>query len=162
MIYPHTTRAPDQLIAYENNARTHSDYQIAQLKRSMTEFGFTNPVLIDEKDTVIAGHGRIMAALSLDLPEIPCIVLEGLSKAQKKALVIADNQLALNAGWDNDILASEITGLNDVDYDLTLLGFDNHQIDHILNGTNLESPIDDDDEQPKRKKTCPHCGEVID
>lgn len=112
------------LIPYVRNSRTHSDEQVAQIAASIREFGFTNPVLIDESNGVIAGHGRLLAARKLKLDEVPCIVLKGLSDAQRRAYVIADNQLALNAGWDLDALKIEIDHLKSVDFDVDLLGFD--------------------------------------
>jgi len=112
------------LIPYVNNTRTHSDEQVQQIASSIKEFGFTNPILLDEKDGVIAGHGRIMAAKLLKLDEVPTITLAGLSEAQIKAYIIADNKLALNAGWDEELLKVEIEALQDMDFDIDLLGFD--------------------------------------
>tara|TARA_R110000803_G_scaffold42747_1_gene91515 strand:- start:1191 stop:1733 length:543 start_codon:yes stop_codon:yes gene_type:complete len=112
------------LVPYENNSRTHSKEQVEQIKRSMTEFGFTNPILIDEHNGIIAGHGRLQAAQELGIKLVPTILLEGLTKAQRKAYVIADNQLALNAEWDLDTLKLEIELLDSLDFDLDLLGFD--------------------------------------
>ncbi|HCX20911.1 MAG TPA: hypothetical protein DHN29_03290, partial [Cytophagales bacterium] len=120
------------LIPYVNNSRTHSDDQTNQIAASIQEFGFTNPVLINKEHSVIAGHGRIQAANKLGIDKIPCIVLEGLTKAQEKAYVIADNQLALNAGWDLDTLKLELDHLKKVDFDIDLLGFDDGFIDDLL------------------------------
>jgi len=103
------------LIPYVNNSRTHSDEQVTQVAASIREFGFTNPILIDDEGTIIAGHGRLMAAKKLNMEEVPCITLCGLTEAQKKAYVIADNQLALNAGWDVDMLKLEIETLDEMD-----------------------------------------------
>lgn len=114
----------DLLIPYALNSRTHSDNQVAQIAASIREFGFTNPILIDESNGIIAGHGRLLAARKLQLDEVPCIVLSGLSDAQKRAYVIADNQLALNAGWDLEALRLEIEHLKSVEFDVELLGFD--------------------------------------
>ena len=114
----------DVLIPYVRNARTHSDEQVAQICGSIKEFGFTNPVLIDSDKVIIAGHGRVMAAQRMGLSEVPCIKLDYLTEAQKKAYIIADNQLALNAGWNEELLALEIEELNDLDFNLDLLGFD--------------------------------------
>ena len=124
------------LIPYVNNSRTHSDEQVQQIAASIKEFGFTNPILLDEDDGVIAGHGRIKAAHILNMPEVPTINLSNLSEAQKKAYVIADNQLALNAGWDLDKLKIEVEGLEELDFNLDLLGFD----DDFLNGLLIEEP----------------------
>tara|TARA_R110000868_G_C10972576_1_gene770467 strand:+ start:2513 stop:3733 length:1221 start_codon:yes stop_codon:yes gene_type:complete len=112
-----------ELVKYEANSRTHSDEQIAKIVRSINEFGFTNPLLIDESNGIIAGHGRLAAALVAGLTELPCIVLPGLSEAQKAALVIADNKIALDAGWDKQILLDQFAFLKQFDYDLTLTGF---------------------------------------
>lgn len=121
-----------RLIPYVNNSRTHSEEQVAQVAASIREFGFTNPILIDESDSIIAGHGRLMAAQKLGLDEVPCIRLEHLSDAQKKAYVIADNKLALNAGWDDELLKIEIETLSDLDFDLELLGFDVRELTNII------------------------------
>lgn len=98
----------DKLIPYATNSRSHSDAQIAQVAASIKEFGFTNPILIDEEGVIIAGHGRLLAARQLSMKEVPTITLAGLSRAQRKAYVIADNKLALNAGWDDELLALEV------------------------------------------------------
>lgn len=121
-----------ELVKYEANSRTHSDEQIAKIVRSITEFGFTNPLLIDERNVIIAGHGRLAAALSLGMDELPCVVLAGLSDAQKAALVIADNKIALDAGWDRDILLHQFEFLKQFDYDLTLTGFDLEELCEIF------------------------------
>jgi hypothetical protein len=121
-----------ELVKYDANSRTHSDEQIAKIVRSINEFGFTNPLLIDENNVIIAGHGRLAAALSAGLDELPCIVLDGLSDAQKAALVIADNKIALDAGWDREILLSQFDFLKQYDYDLTLTGFDLEELCEIF------------------------------
>ena len=108
---------------YENNPRTHSESQIDRLVRSLKEFGFTNPVLIDKNLNVVAGHGRLLAAEILNLEKIPTISLEHLTEDQRKAYVIADNQLALASGWDDDLLQSELAALADAGFDLTVLGW---------------------------------------
>jgi len=125
------------------NARTHPKRQIEQLMRSIQEFGFTNPILIDEGDVLIAGHGRLRAAKEIGLAEVPTIMLEGLSAAQKKALRLADNKIALNAGWDLEVLKLELEeiGSIDVEYDLSLTGFSSGEIDVVLKAAN-----DPDDE----------------
>lgn len=111
------------LIPYARNSRTHSDEQVSQIMGSIKEFGWTNPVLIDESGGIIAGHGRVLAAQRLGEYEVPCIVLSGLTEAQKKAYIIADNKLALNAGWDEELLRLEFLELQDLGYDLELTGF---------------------------------------
>ena len=113
----------DDLVPYARNSRTHSDEQVSQIAASIKEFGFTNPVLIDDEGGIIAGHGRCMAARKLKLETVPCIRLTGLTEAQKKAYIISDNKLALNAGWDDEMLAIEIQELQDMDFDVELTGF---------------------------------------
>jgi len=125
-------RQIDDLIPYVNNSRTHSDEQVTQVASSIKEFGFTNPILVDDQGGIIAGHGRLMAARKLGMDEVPTIVLGGLSDAQRKAYVIADNKLALNSGWDEDLLKIEIEELGMLDFDLGLLGFDDGELDSIL------------------------------
>lgn len=132
------------LIPYVNNSRTHSDEQVAQVAASIQEFGFTNPILIDEKSSIIAGHGRLMAARKLGLDSVPTIRLDGLTEAQKKAYVIADNQLALNAGWDLDLLKVEMENLQELDFNLDLLGFDDEFIDGLLEPEEVEGLTDED------------------
>src|SRR5271169_6886027 len=112
----------DQLIPYARNARTHSDAQVAQIAASITEFGFNNPILVDTKAGIIAGHGRLLAARKLKLTEVPVIVLDHLTETQKRAYVIADNQLALNAGWDADLLRLELVALQEENFDVSLIG----------------------------------------
>lgn len=148
MSHSNVQRKIADLIPYVNNARTHSEQQVTQVAASIREFGFTNPILIDDNNSIIAGHGRLLAAKKLELDEVPCIVLKGLTEAQKKAYVIADNQLALNAGWDVDLLKLEIEGLEELDFDLDLLGFD----DDFLSGLLEEEPsegLTDEDEVPE-------------
>ena len=113
----------NDLKPYENNPRTHSAPQLDRLVRSLQEFGFTNPILVDDDLNVIAGHGRLMAAQAIDLKTVPTISLGHLSETQRQAYIIADNQLALASGWDDDILQSELNALSEAGYDLTLLGW---------------------------------------
>jgi ParB family chromosome partitioning protein len=117
---------------YSGNSRVHSTDQIDQIVRSINEFGFTNPILLGDGNEVVAGHGRLQAALRLNLDFVPTITLEGLTKAQRKAYVIADNQLALNAGWDFDALRIEIEDLDSLDFNLGLLGFGEQELERIL------------------------------
>jgi hypothetical protein len=126
------------LIPYVGNSRTHSDTQIAQVASSIKEFGFTNPILIDESNGIIAGHGRLMAAKKLGLSEVPTITLEGLTEAQKKAYVIADNKLALNAGWDEQTLMTELQQLQKLDFDLELTGFDLDELARMFDDQKIE------------------------
>jgi hypothetical protein len=123
-----------RLVPYIRNARTHSADQIAQIAASIAEFGFTNPILIGEDDVIIAGHGRLMAAQTLGLPDVPVIVLDHLSESQRRALVLADNRIAENAGWDNAMLASELAALRDENFDLDMIGFDEAELDELLAG----------------------------
>jgi len=125
-------RSVAKLIPYASNSRTHSDAQVAQIAASIKEFGWTNPILVSGDNSIIAGHGRLMAARKLEMEEVPVIVLDHLSKAQQRALVIADNQLALNAGWDLGMLKAEIEDLKLDDFNIALLGFDDKFLD-VLN-----------------------------
>ncbi len=122
----------DELIPYSKNARTHSESQVAQIAASIIEFGFTNPVLIDGEKGIIAGHGRLMAAKKLGLKEVPVVVLDHLSETQKKAYIIADNKLAENAGWDEEILASELADLKNEDFNIDLIGFEDQELEKIF------------------------------
>lgn len=116
------------LIPYARNSRTHSDEQVSQIAASIREFGFTNPVIVDDKNNIIAGHGRVLAAQKLKMTEVPCVVVTGWTEAQKKAYVIADNKLALNAGWDDKMLALEFDELQELGFDLSLTGFTGDEI----------------------------------
>jgi DNA modification methylase len=149
------TRPVADLIPYIANSRTHSDAQVAQIAASIKEFGWTNPILIDGDNTIIAGHGRLLAARKLGMESVPAIVLDHLSKAQQRALVIADNQLALNAGWDMDMLKAEIEDLKLDDFDLGLLGFDDKFLDGLLIPEPTEGLTDEDavPEVPETPKT---------
>ena len=144
VVYRKTT----DLIPYVNNSRTHSDEQVTQVASSIKEFGFTNPLLIDEQGGIIAGHGRLMAADKLGLEQVPTITLVGLSDAQRKAYVIADNKLALNSGWDNELLALEIEQLKGLDFDIDLLGFDKDELADLLPDIE-ELPDGDEDAVPE-------------
>lgn len=147
----------NDLIPYINNSRTHSEEQVNQIVASINEFGFTNPLLIDEKDNIIAGHGRLLASKKLKMEEVPCIVLSGLTEAQKKAYIIADNKMALNAGWDEELLKIELENLKELDFDLELTGFNVDELDDILKPIEEEKEIVEDDfdieppEEPKAK-----------
>ena len=147
---------------YSGNSRTHSTDQIDQIVRSINELGFTNPVLLGDGNEIVAGHGRLQAALRLNLDFVPTITLEGLTKAQRKAYVIADNQLALNAGWDNSILGQELSELEKLNFDLDLIGFDNNEISGLMFEDKEHYPdssakeIDPDDYNMGHQ--CPKCG----
>ncbi len=133
-----------ELVPYDKNSRTHTDQQINQIVKSIKEFGFTNPVLVDKDNGIIAGHARVQAAKKMGMASVPCIRLSNLTSAQKRAYVIADNKLALNAGWDSDALKFEITGLKDEDFDLSLTGFDQGEIEQILIGNGNDGLTDQD------------------
>jgi DNA modification methylase len=146
------------LIPYAKNSRTHSDAQVAQIAGSIKEFGFNNPVLIDEDNGIIAGHGRVLAAQKLGLQAVPCIRLAHLSDTQRKAYVIADNRLALNAGWDDQMLTIELQELNAESFDLSLLGFEADELNALLNPIKETEGLTDEDavpEVPKEPKTKP-------
>lgn len=147
----------NELKPYENNSRTHDESQIKQICESIKEYGWTNPVLIDEKGMIIAGHGRVEAGKKLDIKEVPCIVLSGLTEAQKKAYVIADNKMALNAGWNEELLKTELENLKELDFDLELTGFNIDELDELFKEDEEEQEIVEDDfdieppEEPKAK-----------
>ncbi len=137
------------LVPYARNARTHSEEQVAQIAASIREFGWTVPVLLDEADGIIAGHGRILAARKLGIDEVPCMVAVGWSDAQRRAYVIADNKLALNAGWDEALLGLELGELRDAGFDLQLTGFDGEELDLLLSQEEAAQPgLTDDDAVP--------------
>ena len=141
------TRKVSDLIPYINNSRTHSEEQINQIISSIKEFGFTNPILLEEENGIIAGHGRLMAVQKMGWSEVPCVTIKGLTKTQIKALNIADNQIALNAGWDLDKLKLEVKGLDEDSFNLDVLGFSKNQIDDFLFEETLG--LTDEDEVPK-------------
>ena len=128
------TVAVERLIPYARNSRTHSPEQVAQIAASIREFGFTNPVLIDAEGGIIAGHGRVMGARQLQMADVPCIRLGHLTEAQRRAYVIADNKLAANAGWDEEMLGLELRELMAAGYDVGLTGFELPEIDELVAG----------------------------
>jgi site-specific DNA-methyltransferase (adenine-specific) len=142
-------RKIEALIPYVNNSRTHSDEQVAQIAASVREFGWTNPILVDGQNGIIAGHGRLAAARKLGLTEVPVIVLDHLSEAQKKALVIADNKLASNAGWDDEMLRLELGDLQEMGFDATIAGFTTEELDALLNVTEVTDGLTDEDDVPE-------------
>jgi site-specific DNA-methyltransferase (adenine-specific) len=149
-------RQLSELIPYINNSRKHSDNQVTQIAASIKEFGWTNPILVDGDNGIIAGHGRIMAAKKLNMTEVPVIELAHLSKEQRKALIIADNKLALNSDWDTNLLAIELKDLQDLGFDLNLTGFNADELANILlpeqvTGLTDEDAIPDVPEEPKTK-----------
>jgi DNA modification methylase len=146
------------LIPYVNNSRTHSDEQVAQIAASIKEFGFNNPVLIDKEDGIIAGHGRVMAARKLGLEEVPCVRLEHLTETQRKAYIIADNRLALNAGWNEELLTIELNDLLADGFALEILGFDADELKGLLDPVQPTEGLTDEDavpEVPEEPKTKP-------
>lgn len=157
--------AVEALLPYAKNSRTHSDEQVAQIAASIKEFGFNNPILIDKENTVIAGHGRLLAARRLGIKEIPCIQLSHLSENQRRAYIIADNKLALNAGWDNELLALELDELRDIGFDLDLTGFSENEIS-LIGSPDFQPGTEDDqgklDELEPKWIACPKCGSEFD
>lgn len=157
-----------ELIPYANNSRTHSEKQVQQVAASIKEFGFTNPILIDEDNGIIAGHGRLQAAQLLGMDTVPTIALEGFTEAQRKAYVIADNQLAMNAGWDLDALKVEVDRLTELDFNLDLLGFDDDVLADLINTIepNFDPATEEEqgqlDELDPKWIDCPHCGKEFD
>ena len=153
-------RAVADLVPYARNARTHSDEQVAQIAASIREFGWTNPVLLDGESGILAGHGRVLAARKLAMGEVPCIVLAHLTEAQRRALVIADNKLALNAGWDEELLRVELAELKAAEFDLGLVGFNDAEL-AALGGTPPEVEFPEFDESAGddvEMAVCPKCG----
>jgi DNA modification methylase len=140
--------AVDKLIPYAKNSRTHSPEQVAQIAASIKEFGFRNPILVDGVG-IIAGHGRLMAAQKLNLDKVPTIDCSDMTESQKKAYIIADNKLAMNAGWDMDFLKLELQDLEDADFDLTLTGFDDKELDALLNVIEGTDGLTDEDAVPE-------------
>lgn len=142
----------EKLVPYARNSRTHSDEQVQQIMGSIKEFGFTNPILVDADGLIIAGHGRTMAAQRMGIKEVPCLRLGHLTDAQKKAYVIADNKLALNAGWDDEMLRLELADLQEADFDLSLTGFDDDELNALL-AKAVEEGLTDEDAVPEVPKT---------
>ena len=162
--YNHTVAKVEDLIPYALNSRTHSDEQVAQLAASIREFGFTNPVLIDDANNLIAGHGRLLAARKLKMDQVPAVVVTGLDDRKRRALVIADNKLALNAGWDDEALRVE---LEDLAGDFgALMGFSEDELVALLNEPDFAPGTEDDqgklDELAPKMVQCPHCGQDFD
>lgn len=159
-------RKVDDLIPYARNARTHSDEQVAQIAASIKEWGWTTPILIDEEGEIIAGHGRVMAARKLGIEEIPTMTAVGWTKAQKKAYVLADNQLPQNAGWDMDMLKVEVMDLDGDGFDLDLLGFSKEEMTQWFLEPNFLPGTEDDqgklDQLEPKMVQCPNCGDEFD
>ena len=143
----------DRLIPYARNPRTHSDAQVAQIAASIAEFGFNNPILVDTKAGIIAGHGRLLAARKLQLAEVPVIVLDHLTEAQKCAYILADNQLALNANWDETLLAAELVALQNEAFNLDLIGFEDAELARLLAAQDAAEGLTDEDAVPELTET---------
>lgn len=152
-------RRTSSLLPAARNARTHSEQQIAQIVSSMSEFGWTAPVLVDEAGQIIAGHGRVLAAQALGWDEVPVMVAGGWSDAQKRAYAIADNRIPLNAGWDEQVLAAELDELRDLKFDLSLIGFAPGELNDLI-GTPKTGPDEfkEVDENIETEHKCPKCG----
>ena len=154
-------RPISELIPYARNSRTHSDAQVAQIAASIREWGWTMPILVDEDGNVIAGHGRIMAAQKLGIADVPCMTATGWSEAKRRAYVIADNKLALNAGWDDDVLKLELQDVDTLGFDLTLTGVDVAELANLFDEPDFAPGTEGDqgklDELAPKMVTCPHC-----
>jgi ParB-like chromosome segregation protein Spo0J len=154
-------RPISELIPYARNSRTHSDAQVAQIAASIREWGWTMPILVDEDGNVIAGHGRIMAAQKLGIADVPCMTAIGWSEAKRRAYVIADNKLALNAGWDDNVLKLELQDVDALGFDLTLTGFDVAELANLFDEPDFAPGTEGDqgklDELAPKMVTCPHC-----
>ena len=149
-----------KLVPYANNARTHSPEQIMKLRSSLREFGFINPVIIDRDYNVLAGHGRILAAKEEGITEVPCVFADHLTEAQKKAYILADNRMAMDAGWDEELLRVEIEALQEMDFDPLLTGFDEKELAELM-GDDAEAKEDDFDVEAELEKPCfSHTGDV--
>src|SRR5438445_13157368 len=143
----------DRLIPYARNPRTHSDAQIAQIAASIVEFGFNNPILVDSKAGIIAGHGRLLAARKLQLRQVPVIVLDHLTEAPKGAYILADNQLALTAGWDEELLRMELAALQEEDFNLNLTGFEDEELARLRADQDAAEGLTDEDAVPEVPET---------
>lgn len=148
------------LIPYARNARTHSDMQVAQIAASIKEFGFLNPIVIAEDNTILCGHGRLMAAQKLGLKKVPCVKESHLTETQRRAFIIADNKLSLNAGWDNELLSVELTELQGADFDLDILGFDEKELSQLFDEGNEIQEDDFDVEAELTKPTFSKSGDI--
>src|SRR6516165_6364542 len=138
-----------RLVPYAKNARTHSPEQVAQIAASIVEFGFNAPILVDSNAGIVAGHGRLLAARKLNLAEVPVVVLDHLSETQRRAYILADNKLALNAGWDEKVLAAELRDLEDGGVDLALVGFSDEELEDLLAGDEPQSSPNVEEEVPE-------------
>ncbi len=156
----------EDLIPYARNARTHSDAQVDKIAASIREFGFLNPVITDGENGIVAGHGRIMAAKKLGMEEVPTVEAAHLTDAQKRAYILADNRLALDAGWDDELLRVEFADLQADEFDLNLTGFGSDEVDRLSTEPEFEPGTEEDqgqlDELDPKWIPCPHCGKEFD
>ena len=153
----------DDIKEYENNAKEHPEWQIEQIANSIQEFGFNDPIAINADNQIIEGHGRLLAAKQLGLIEIPCIVLRGLTEVQERAYIIAHNKTTMNTDFDLDRLQYELNALKVEDFDLSLTGFSEYEIENLLienEEINLDEFISNEEKKQKEKR-CPHCGELL-
>ena len=150
----------DSLIPYANNTRTHSEDHVVQIASSIKEFGFTNPILVDADNGIIAGHGRVLAARKLDIAQVPCIRLGHLDERQRRAYIIADNKLALNAGWDDELLALELGALDEDGFDLSLTGFNKDELSALMLPDVVEGQTDEDAVPESNERTKTVSGDV--
>lgn len=161
-----TYKKTEDLIPYARNSRTHDESQVAQIAASIKEFGWTNPILLDGENGIIAGHGRVLAAQKLGETKVPTIELAHMTDIQKRAYIIADNKLALNSGWDEQLLALEIEELKNAEFDLDLLGFNIDDINKIIADVNFDPATEEEqgklDELDPKWIACPHCGKEFD
>lgn len=155
----------DEIIPYENNAKEHPDWQIAQIKNSIEAFGFNDPIAINEDMGIIEGHGRYLAAKELGLKEVPCIILSGMTADEERAYIIAHNKLTMNTGFDMEKLEYELNALKVEDFDLSLTGHTDYELQKILDHNDLfdnedytEEDLKEDYEEPNKNIVCPHCG----
>ena len=159
-------RPVTSITPYARNSRTHSDEQVAQIAASIKEFGWTNPILLDETGGIIAGHGRLLAAQRMGQTTVPTITLDGLTDAQRRAYVIADNKLALNSGWDVDALKVELQDIDGEGFDLTLTGFGVGELASMFDEPDFAPGSEDDqgrlDQLAPKMVNCPHCGQDFD
>ena len=160
------TKSVKSLVPYARNSRTHSPQQVDKIAASIREFGFLNPIIVDGDNGIVAGHGRVLAAQKLGLKDLPCIEASHLTEAQKRAYIIADNRLALDAGWDNELLKVELQDLDAQGFDLTLTGFDLGELTALFDEPNFDPGTEDDqgklDELAPKMVQCPHCGQEYD
>jgi ParB-like chromosome segregation protein Spo0J len=154
------------LIPYARNSRTHSEAQVGKIAASIKEFGFLNPIITDGSNGIVAGHGRVLAAQKLGLQQVPCIEAAHLTEAQKRAYVIADNRLALDAGWDAEMLKVELGDLDAQGFDLSLTGFEVGELTALFDQPDFAPGTEDDqgklDELSPKIVQCPHCGQEYD